>query len=387
MKRVLATATITALLISVIPNSYAAITAGSTCAKVGATSTYAGKKYTCIKSGKKLVWNKGVKVSTLKPVATPTPTPTPTPVPTPTPSNPGLSGPLAQRAYDEISKQLDSQPAVTLQISVDQSPNALTRLLDPTLQTLKDGLRFWQQATPRGSSVKVVFASNNDWAWFIRKMTDLQPTNAAWLAPLQIRSQTCPLCQYAGYNGGTVEGDQLFWFMPTPQTDPTNYAWAGAGPHEWTHFAQQSLTGNINLIPCWLKEGQATYYGNAIAMRNQAEWVSAWRSGIRTLDQDGLPDYRTLDQAQILQWFNTHDESIPATSCGPGGAFFMGAMASEYLLGTLGHQGMVDLLVDIGRTRNWRLSLSKSLGVSISTAMAQIASFVATERDWAIKDG
>ena len=36
--------------------------AGAKCSKAGATSTYAGKKYTCIKSGKSLVWNKGVTV-------------------------------------------------------------------------------------------------------------------------------------------------------------------------------------------------------------------------------------------------------------------------------------------------------------------------------------
>ena len=36
--------------------------AGAKCSKAGATSTSAGKKYACIKSGKSLVWNKGVTV-------------------------------------------------------------------------------------------------------------------------------------------------------------------------------------------------------------------------------------------------------------------------------------------------------------------------------------
>jgi len=36
--------------------------AGAKCSKAGATSTSAGKKYTCIKIGKNLVWNKGVTV-------------------------------------------------------------------------------------------------------------------------------------------------------------------------------------------------------------------------------------------------------------------------------------------------------------------------------------
>jgi len=52
------------LLLTALPisSSSAAIKAGSRCAKAGATSTSAGKKYTCIKSGKKLIWNKGVMI-------------------------------------------------------------------------------------------------------------------------------------------------------------------------------------------------------------------------------------------------------------------------------------------------------------------------------------
>jgi hypothetical protein len=40
----------------------AAVKAGGKCTKAGAMVTSAGKKFTCVKSGGKLVWNKGVKV-------------------------------------------------------------------------------------------------------------------------------------------------------------------------------------------------------------------------------------------------------------------------------------------------------------------------------------
>ena len=68
--------------------SEAAVTPGTKCSKAGATSAFNGKKYTCVKSGKKLVWNKGVAIAKPAPVATPTPSPsvTPTPTATPTPS-------------------------------------------------------------------------------------------------------------------------------------------------------------------------------------------------------------------------------------------------------------------------------------------------------------
>ena len=51
----------------------AAIKAGGVCKKVGQISTVAGKKHTCIKSGSKLIWSKGVSVTKAK--ASPSPTP------------------------------------------------------------------------------------------------------------------------------------------------------------------------------------------------------------------------------------------------------------------------------------------------------------------------
>lgn len=72
------------------PVSAANVKAGAKCGKAGVTAVSGGKKFTCIRSGNKLVWNKGVKTrpaATPRPVASPTPsTPVaPAPVATPTP--------------------------------------------------------------------------------------------------------------------------------------------------------------------------------------------------------------------------------------------------------------------------------------------------------------
>lgn len=57
-------------------NANAALKAGDTCKKVGITATVNGKKYTCIKNGRKTVWNKGVSLVSPKPAKTPSPTQT-----------------------------------------------------------------------------------------------------------------------------------------------------------------------------------------------------------------------------------------------------------------------------------------------------------------------
>ena len=82
------TVTVTVFLIMALatPLNAAAPKAGAKCTKAGSTATASGKKFTCVKTGTKLVWNKGVAIKKPAPVATPTPTPTPEPTPTPTPT-------------------------------------------------------------------------------------------------------------------------------------------------------------------------------------------------------------------------------------------------------------------------------------------------------------
>lgn len=61
MKRLLALLVVGVLLTPVV-SANAAVKAGASCKKAGITATANGKKYTCIKSRGKLVWNKGVTI-------------------------------------------------------------------------------------------------------------------------------------------------------------------------------------------------------------------------------------------------------------------------------------------------------------------------------------
>jgi len=77
---------ISMVLIASVAQAATAPKAGSACKTVGQTITAGGKKYTCVKSGKKLLWDKGVTVVVPTPTPSATPTPTSTPRPTPTPT-------------------------------------------------------------------------------------------------------------------------------------------------------------------------------------------------------------------------------------------------------------------------------------------------------------
>lgn len=80
MKKTLTLAISLVLLGSVLsPNAFASVKPGSKCSFQGQTKNFQGKKYTCIKSGKKFIWGKGFSIAKNAPSPTPTQTPVPTP--------------------------------------------------------------------------------------------------------------------------------------------------------------------------------------------------------------------------------------------------------------------------------------------------------------------
>jgi nitrite reductase/ring-hydroxylating ferredoxin subunit len=56
------------------------------CTRVGQTVIWRNRKYTCVRTGKKLVWDKGVAIAAPKPSTTPTTSPTTTPTSAPRPA-------------------------------------------------------------------------------------------------------------------------------------------------------------------------------------------------------------------------------------------------------------------------------------------------------------
>jgi hypothetical protein len=100
---------LTAVLLSAISMpSQAATIAGTKCTKVGTTKTTGGFKYSCIKSGTKLIWNKGTVIKTTpKPSVSATPTPSQSATQSPSPSKsatPSVSSGLTKLTLEEVKK-------------------------------------------------------------------------------------------------------------------------------------------------------------------------------------------------------------------------------------------------------------------------------------------
>lgn len=195
--------------------SNAAVKAGAKCTKAGVTSVSAGKKFICVKSGTKLVWNKGVAVKAaskpnlnpvfkpaepvLTPVATPTPSSTPTPTPSPTPSK--------SLSPDEIGGQPCSTENLRIRNSIDEfwcwkDPNGTLRWTE--------NYRF-RAPNPRPSLPPIKYDVNQ------------------YVAP-KLPSASIENCKIKeNSDQGAKNGDGLasgFPYMPRFQSYPTKYKMA-----------------------------------------------------------------------------------------------------------------------------------------------------------------
>jgi hypothetical protein len=119
------------------------ITPVSTCKVLKQKVVFQNKTYTCIKSGKKSVWNKGVAVKKPTPTPTPTPTPMPTPTPTPTPTAEPIVLPtsfedlyekrrgISTALWTKINAKLSSNVQLPL-VDIYRGPNTPVHVTDPS---------------------------------------------------------------------------------------------------------------------------------------------------------------------------------------------------------------------------------------------------------------
>ena len=268
------------------PVATAAVKPGTKCAKQGQTSTSAGIKYTCVKSGKKLVWNKGVSVKAaakpelnpvVKPVEpTPTPTSTPTSTPTPTPAPKNLT-PLEKMNRDIYARFVAADKKISPSFNFVRCPNVDKSMADITETAYIDAYSFWATVYKAKAKINWLLMSEKDWdCWYetTAKFEGPNPVSRSWNVWNKDTGVLghCPVSStaFCGYGTGVREGGIFaqynligsnYKIAPTP----------GVVHHETVHNYQAQLiadnfaTSKANTVAPWFMEGQANLFGSPIS--------------------------------------------------------------------------------------------------------------------------
>ena len=281
MKRALAIGLVAVLALGVSPSiSSAAVKAGAACKKEGQVSKKAGKEYTCIKKGKKLVWSKGVVIKSAAPAVTPTPTLTPAPIPTPTVTQPPKAlTPLEKLNADIYQRYVLAQKNISPSFNFVRCPNANKDMAEITEKAYIDAYSFWVPIYKATAKVNWLLMSEKDWdCWYETTATfeGPNPISRSWnvwnrntgiLGHCNVNSLA-----FCGYGTGVREGGMFAQYnlfgsdykvAPTPLTVH----------HETVHIYQSQLmsdnhlTSKTNSAACWFIEGQANLFGAPIATK------------------------------------------------------------------------------------------------------------------------
>jgi len=345
------------LFISVSPAPvFGAGKAGSSCTKVGSTSIFAGKKYTCIKSAKKMIWDNGVLVTkaVAEPVTTPTPTPSPTQVGTPAPTE--LPAGLWQETQFKILAQFKQLKPTKMQVlNFIYSPN-VDRVIAKQLQdSYQEPLSYLSNLYVSPAKVTFLVMNENDKDWWIAKTEELgtlMPTSW-WDTNCQLKST--PYCAYTSadkdgtFHVGTLMSSDLVWReLNTAKTF-----------HESIHVYQLGLMGNrMSELPSWFAEGQANYLGYTFSHRYVN---SKQQRNMEMVRLKSWPGVQNFDDKQWFEWIQKIETDRAYTSEGQLG-YSVGELILESLYNQYDFRKVHDWMVTIKNGSDYKTGFKATFG-------------------------
>jgi hypothetical protein len=357
-------------LIPVAAVSAQKITPGSTCKVLNQKVVYQNKTYTCIKSGKKLVWNKGVAVK--KP--TPTATPSPTSEKTPTIDNSFVPW-STELANENVSERAFES---FLDWSKDQalSPRKHQVIVQDTLKDFKivEDLqkidKFTSGLFSQYFKTKSVTVFGSDEQWVISQIFASGGNLRNSQGRCNERYDFLNICMNRDSHFGMVVLDDCLLSKSSPCT-------ISLLPHEYFHLVQLNLADNVegqhwnygskeakNSFPHWLVEGSANFIASAIAsIYLDGKYSEFRRPSIsnRTEWRNALVDYEVVTPDQ--GW-----DEIRSSSYG------IGHIATEYIVASIGFKKFLDIWKDYAVTKNFYLSFERITGISTTTFYSKFES-------------
>ena len=360
----------------------AAAKAGAKCNKAGITSVASGKTFTCVKTGKKLAWNKGVKVAQ------------------------PIKNDLSQRWEKTGSKATKFFNIWTANLATGKPETQITYWFGATVppeikaeaerrmnNTVLQWERFYKVSrskvyfdlamledhgarcevlSKRSVHFPVDWCLGHDprktkyfyWASAFESEGGYRPTLDPMLSKDASKSHS-----YTLFEPAVMYTDS---FMPRIE-------------HEWFHQIQYDLTGNNYLAeyPLWFKEGSPEYFALLDAAgRDQNYFIQHRAQGWRTNNVEISVNY-------FKEWITTASEPAffpPRTTFSPGmqnpngsdNQYRRGELLTEWMVGKIGVTGLIKLMKDT-ESVGWQKAFKNNMGASPDELLTEMATYLYTE--------
>ena len=360
--RLIALLVITPLLLeSQISASHAAAKAGAKCSKVGSKSVVGSKTFTCIKSGNKLIWDKGITKS----------------------NSSGTSSSMSagiKAAIDSFGQFPKSNKAPQ-EISFNFGPNADKETSDLIVKNATATMGLFVDFYQESKAYPVFYGSNADLNWLISEWakfgyTEQNIGNEFQFAVDNIRRRSVPPNFSVGSENRFPQTPMILIGSKDSLSKLTTPWRQIVINHHVIHGIQGRITGyRDGLLGCWGREGAAELYGWLVAHRTlQAQNFDYVRHRSNQMGEsvnvNSIGDLRKFNNAQ---WFQTlklleGKGNERAIYCQPDAGnlgYNVGALLYERLLGEFGHQQVMGWWYEMRTSSDWKVAFKKVFKLDI----------------------
>ena len=361
----LAIATITiALCATGISPAHAAVKAGSKCTKSKAKIVEQGLTYSCVKSGKKLTWSKGV-----EPIA-----------PTSFADLEQNAKSVAYWAWKKSSQVIATSTAKAPNLVVHIGPNSVI-LNDRAKASMELVSRLYPTAKAP-ASVNLVYYTFKDLAWAQSKLNELSNNESRNLTDGVDRNCRAELDCSGASARTTRDGVAilLFGVQNPPPTDSIHKN-GTLEAHEYTHNLQQApsvgTSANWAMVPRWYTEGGANF-AQAASIFYESHSAYLIERNERTQD---LAKGTWMTQEWLEEFINPpgwKDWSVWDKYSG-WRVYDVGSAVTEILTALKGPAATMDLINLIAQGNSYEQAFEKTYGIKWVEAVPIISRTILKE--------
>ncbi len=388
----------------VLPNPSNAAVGGTKCAKAGTTKNVSNMKFTCVKQGSKLVWNKGVAI---KPAAKPTPSPMPSGIPTPkpapvpsatptatstptnSPTNFAEIDPIRLAAFQSTHDFKCGTAHPNISFTKDVGPN-----FDPKIAVIMDNLlerdfNCFDSYLPGPIKLKVFYVSQSDTEFAKTSVNPYLSINEANHLKDIMDRMAAGEWGNGGMAGGFVNWakDHSYAFFVIHVTD--NFVWEEKEnkliSHEFTHVLQDAWRQKVN-TPAeedWIRQspGYFTEGGaEALAYTFEATSALALDTNMKKSEKDMSRHTnagRFRDVANETEMLARMKETIfPKDDVTNSLTYPIGGLIGEYLIGKYGFTNYLTLIKNLGAYADFSDNLKSVIGLTQDQMLEAAAPYV-----------
>ena len=377
MKRYLSIGLALVLQVSILtPPAFSAPKAGAKCSKVGSTSTTSSQTYTCIKSGKKLLWNKGVAVKK------------PTPTATPTPTQKDLTFSNIPENVDAIAFNVFSKYQSHMATNYQGSIKVTTIIGPNTLPVNKNSASAYQIASKIFQNFRqpdeafAIYYTFTDKEW---AKNQVAVKAGQVVADFQF-GYSCPSgARCSGASASTTldwKAIAHFGISDPGGRIPEQFLNGETEIHEFTHsvsfYQLKPNRGNYyNLTPDWFGEGHASFTGKLGASTSFEQYTALRNEAIRR--NAPRADIQNYQPENIVRFYEAFSKYPEVSTISRNYLYTLGWSTVEALAALGGIDSPMNLFVETANGLTFKQAFKKTYGIEWESAAPILAEVVSKQ--------